>query len=49
MLQVGLLAAVAFFLATTFVHDAAWLRAVDLLLGILLALELLGRAACCTG
>ena len=45
--QVGLLAvdlaAIAYFLATTFVADAPWLRAVDLLLGILLALEFLGR------
>ena len=37
------LAAIAYFLATTFVADAPWLRAVDLLLGILLALEFLGR------
>ena len=37
------LAAIAHFLATTFVADAPWLRAVDLLLGILLALEFLGR------
>ena len=45
--QIGLLAvdlaAVAYFLATTFVADAPWLRAVDLLLGVLLALEFLGR------
>ena len=45
--QVGLLAvdlaALAYFLATTFVHDAPWLRAVDLLLGVLLASEFLGR------
>src|SRR5918997_3587643 len=45
--QVGLLAvdlaALAYFLATTFVEDAPWLRAVDLLLGVLLALEFLGR------
>src|ERR687894_1654766 len=45
--QVGLLAldlaAVAYFLATTFVADAPWLRAVDLLLGVLLASEFLGR------
>jgi voltage-gated potassium channel len=45
--QVGLLAldlaALAYFLATTFIHDAPWLRAVDLLLGILLACEFLGR------
>ena len=37
------LAAIAYFLATTFVADAPWLRAVDLLLGVLLALEFLGR------
>src|ERR687894_614404 len=37
------LAAIAYFLATTFVADAPWLRAVDLVLGILLALEFLGR------
>jgi voltage-gated potassium channel len=45
--QVGLLAldlaVVAYFLATTFVHDVPWLRAADLLLGILLACEFLGR------
>src|ERR671917_1888908 len=45
--QVGLLAidlaAIAYFLATTFVHDAPWLRAVDLLLAVLLAAEFLGR------
>ena len=45
--QVGLLAldlaAVAYFLATTFVHDAPWLRVVDLALGVLLAGEFLGR------
>jgi voltage-gated potassium channel len=45
--QVGLLvvdiAAVAYFLATTFVADAPWIRAVDLLLGVLLALEFMGR------
>ena len=45
--QVGLLAvdlaALAYFLATTFVHDAPWLRVVDLLLGVLLACEFLGR------
>jgi voltage-gated potassium channel len=45
--QTGLLAldlaAIAYFLATTFVDDAPWLRAVDLLLGILLAFEFLGR------
>jgi voltage-gated potassium channel len=37
------LAAIAYFLITTFIADAAWLRAIDLLLGILLALEFLGR------
>jgi voltage-gated potassium channel len=37
------LAALAYFLATTFVEDAPWIRAVDLLLGTLLALEFLGR------
>jgi voltage-gated potassium channel len=37
------LAAVTYFLATTFVADATWIRVVDVLLGILLALELLGR------
>jgi voltage-gated potassium channel len=37
------LAAIAYFLATTFVADATWLRTVDLLLGVLLALEFLGR------
>src|SRR5918995_1820104 len=45
--QIGLLAldlaALAYFLATTFVHDAPWLRAVDLALGVLLACEFLGR------
>ena len=45
--QAGLLAldlaAIAYFLATTFVDDATWLRAVDLLFGVLLALEFLGR------
>jgi voltage-gated potassium channel len=45
--QAGLLAldlaAIAYFLATTFVADAPWIHAVDLLLGILLALEFLGR------
>jgi voltage-gated potassium channel len=48
--QAGLLAldlaAVAYFLATTFVAaDAPWVRAVDLGLGVLLALEFLGRGA----
>ena len=37
------LAALAYFLATTFVADATWIRAVDLLLGFLLACEFLGR------
>ncbi len=45
--QIGLLAldlaALAYFLATTFVDDASWMRIVDISLGILLALELLGR------
>ena len=46
--QAGLLAldlaALAYFLATTFVADPpAWVRAVDLALGTLLALEFLGR------
>ena len=45
--QAGLLAidlaAIAYFVATSFVADATWMRAVDLLLGILLALEFLGR------
>ena len=37
------LAAIAYFLATTFVAAAPWLRAADLLLGVLLACEFLGR------
>ncbi len=45
--QTGLLgidiAAVAYFIATSFLENAEWLRAVDLLLGLLLALEFLGR------
>jgi voltage-gated potassium channel len=46
--QAGLLvldlAAIAYFLATTFLAAGApWVRAVDLLLGVLLALEFLGR------
>ena len=45
--QAGLLmvdlAAIVYFLATTFVADAPWLRTVDLQLGVLLALEFLGR------
>src|SRR3712207_906366 len=44
--QAGVLAvdfaAIGYFLATTFVADAPWLRAVDLSLGVLLALEFLG-------
>ena len=47
--QAGLLvldlAALAYFLATTFVADAALFRTVDLLLGLLLLLEFLGRLA----
>ena len=45
--QTGLLAidfvAIAYFVATSFVADAPWMRGVDLLLGILLAGEFLGR------
>jgi voltage-gated potassium channel len=46
--QAGLLAldlaAIAYFLATTFLAAGApWVRAVDLSLGVLLALEFLGR------
>ncbi len=45
--QAGLLAidiaAISYFIATSFVEDATWLRVVDLLLGVLLALEFLGR------
>jgi voltage-gated potassium channel len=37
------LAAITYFVATSFVADAPWLRVVDLLLGVLLALEFLGR------
>jgi len=37
------LAAITYFVATSFVADATWLRVVDLLLGVLLALEFLGR------
>ncbi len=37
------LAAIAYFVATTFVADATWMRVVDLLLGVLLTLEFLGR------
>lgn len=36
-------AAVTYFVATTFVADAPWMRVIDLLLGIFLALEILGR------
>lgn len=45
--QSGLLvidiAAIAYFVATSFIDDLGWLRAVDLLLGVLLALEFVGR------
>src|ERR671921_643789 len=45
--QAGLLAidiaAITYFVATSFVADATWLRVVDLLLGVFLALEFLGR------
>ncbi|MFL6183221.1 MAG: potassium channel family protein [Actinomycetes bacterium] len=45
--QAGLLtidlAAIAYFVATTFVADAPWMRVLDLLLGVLLTLEFLGR------
>lgn len=45
--QAGLLAidlvAITYFLITTFIADATWMRVVDLLLGVLLALEFLGR------
>jgi voltage-gated potassium channel len=45
--QSGLLAidiaAIAYFVATSFVADATWLRVVDLILGIFLTLEFLGR------
>jgi voltage-gated potassium channel len=45
--QAGLLAidvvAIGYFIATSFVADATWLRVVDLFLGVLLALEFLGR------
>ena len=37
------IAAISYFIATSFVEDASWLRVVDLLLGVLLALEFLGR------
>ena len=47
--QAGLLVldlgALAYFLATTFVADPALFRTVDLLLGLLLLLEFLGRLA----
>jgi voltage-gated potassium channel len=45
--QAGLLvldiAAIGYFIATSFVVDASWVRVVDLVLGSLLALEFLGR------
>ncbi len=45
--QAGLLAidiaAIAYFVATTFIADATWMRVVDLLLGVLLTLEFGGR------
>jgi voltage-gated potassium channel len=45
--QAGLLAidiaAIGYFIATSFVADAPWLRVIDLSLGVLLALEFLGR------
>lgn len=37
------IAAIGYFIATSFVADASWLREADLLLGTLLALEFLGR------
>src|SRR5918993_4630304 len=37
------IAAIAYFVATTFVADATWMRVVDLLLGVLLTLEFGGR------
>jgi len=37
------IAAIGYFIATSFVADATWLRVIDLLLGVLLALEFLGR------
>ena len=37
------IAAVTYFVATTFVDHAGWMQAVDLALGILLTLEILGR------
>ena len=47
--QAGLLAldiaALGYFLATTFMAPAPWIRIVDLLLGVLLLLEFLGRLA----
>ncbi|HET6466867.1 MAG TPA: ion transporter [Geminicoccaceae bacterium] len=47
LFQAGLLAldiaAVGYFLLTTFVHDAAWVTAVDVGLGLLLTAEFLGR------
>jgi voltage-gated potassium channel len=45
--QAGLLAidiaAIGYFIATSFVADTLWLRVIDLLLGVLLAVEFLGR------
>jgi voltage-gated potassium channel len=45
--QAGLLAvdiaAIGYFIATSFVADTPWLRMIDLSLGVLLALEFLGR------
>lgn len=45
--QSGLLAidiaAIAYFVATSFIDDLGWLRVVDLLLGVLLTLEFVGR------
>lgn len=45
--QAGLLAidiaAIGYFIATSFVADTPWLRVIDLSLGVLLALEFLGR------
>lgn len=36
-------AAIAYFLATTFIHDAPWIGVVDLILGLLLTAEFVGR------
>lgn len=38
------IAAIAYFIATSFIADANWLREIDLLLGVLLVLEFMGRA-----